>query len=500
MSAVFNRKGVLSTVGLSLMTVVSAVAGLNVALPSLAVELSATQTQLTWIADSYTVVFAGLLLLAGAIGDKYGRKNILAIGLVIFGFASLGGFLATDANFVIWMRAIMGIGAAAIMPSTLSVITTSFPKDEKSKAVGIWVAIVSAGAIVGLFGSALLLEFYAWNSFFALNLILAAISWIGTIKFVPESKDEVLNRLDYFGGILSVIGIGALVFGIIEGPENGWSNPITITSLTFGILGLIFFVLWELRLKNPLLDPRLFKNRGFSAGTISITLQFFGQFGFIFLVVQYLQFVVGFSALESALRILPMALVVGPTSRFAGKLNKTISQKYLGSIGMFMFGLGLFFMRYLTPDFNYAQFLFALFFFAFGLGLAATPATTVIMSSLPQSKQGVASAVNDTAREFGAALGIAILGSALTNSYKNEMATVTANLPAEVSERINSSLAFTQINPPAQLQPVWENLVNSGFEAFSNGMSTSLTIAAISSWVAAALIFVVAPKQNQKAK
>lgn len=490
-----NKNAILVTVSIALMAVVSAVAGLNVALPAMAVDIQATQTEITWIVDSYTVVFAGLLLLVGAIGDRYGRKYILAVGLLIFGGAASFGLLVDTPNALIAVRSIMGLGAAAIMPSTLSVISASFEASEKGKAVGVWVGVASGGAIIGLFGTALLLEFFSWSSFFALNVGLALISLIGTWLYIPESKDEIVKKLDWTGGVLSVFGIGFLVFGIIEGPENGWGSAITIISLLVGALSLVGFVWWELRNPEPLLDPRLFKNKGFSAGSLSITVQFFGQFGFIFVGIQYLQIVAGFSALEAAIRILPMAFVVGPVSRLAGKWNKTIPQKYLGSAGMLFFGIGLLMMAQLTSDFSYTWFVSALLIFGFGIALAATPATTAILNSLSEEKQGVASAVNDTSREFGSALGIAILGSALNDTYRNEMSNATEGIPNQVAERIESSVAFTQVDPPAQLAPVWDELVAAGFDAFASGMNSALTIGAIAAFVTAALVLWIAPSK-----
>jgi MFS family permease len=298
----------LPTIALSLMTVVSAVAGLSLALPTIAVKLGASQTELTWIVDSYTVVFAGLLLIAGAIGDRIGRQRILLIGLLIFALGGAIGFYANTAETVILARIVMGMGAAAIMPSTLSVITTSFPPESRGKAIGIWVGVAGGGAVLGLFATALLLEWFNWNSFFALNFVLAIVSAIGTTR-VPESRESEGKKLDWIGGLLSILGIGGLVFGIIEGPENGWDSVESTSGMIIGSLALIGFVLWELRSKNPLLDPRLFKLRGFTSGTLSITIQFFAQFGFIFVGMQYLQFVAGKSSCCSARFTLSRGLI-----------------------------------------------------------------------------------------------------------------------------------------------------------------------------------------------
>ena len=487
----------LPTIALALMTVVSAVAGLSLALPTIAVELNASQTELTWIVDSYTVVFAGLLLVAGAIGDRLGRKRILFVGLLIFAFGGAIGFIANSADVVIAARIIMGVGAAAIMPSTLSVITTSFPPESRGKAIGIWVGVAGGGAVIGLFATALLLEWFNWNSFFALNFSLAIASAIGTIR-VPESKESEGKRLDWIGGLLSILGIGGLVFGIIEGPEKGWDSLESISGLFVGTFALIGFVVWELRSNNPLLDPRLFKLPGFTSGTLSITVQFFAQFGFIFVGMQYLQFVAGKSPLEAAMQLLWMPLVVLPGSRLAGALSKKVPQKVLGRIGLTIFAYSMVHFSALPLKFDYWYFTIGILLFGTGLSLSATPATVAITSALPNEKQGVASAVNDTAREVGSAIGIAILGAALTNTYKSEISNVTSSLPLEIGEKIERSIAFTQIQPPVSLEGIWNQLVEAGLQAFNLGVQSSLSIAGWAALVGAISVAIIAPKVTIK--
>ena len=277
MASTVNRF-TLPTIALSLMTVISAVSGLNVAIPSMAVDTGATQSEITWIVDSYTVVFAGLLLLAGALGDRFGRRNILALGLVFFAIAAGAGSFMSDPVSLIGVRILMGIGAAAIMPATLSIITSSFPPEKRAQAVSVWVGVAGAGAVLGLFASAFLLEYFEWNSFFLLNVGLAITALIGTLFAVPDSRASTQEPLDIVGGLLSVVGVASVVFGIIEGSDVGWDDTRTISALTLGALAIISFVLWELRIRHPLLDPRLFKLAGFTSGTVSLTIQFFAQF------------------------------------------------------------------------------------------------------------------------------------------------------------------------------------------------------------------------------
>ena len=493
-----RKKLIIPVVGVSLMTVVSAVAGLNMALPSMARATGATATELTWIVDAYTVVFASLLFLAGAIGDKYGRKTILAVGLVIYAVVASFGLFATDPQQLIVIRILMGVGAAAIMPSTLSVITTSFEGAERGKAISIWVGIAGGGAFVGLFGTAILLEYFSWSSFFGLNVTLATIGFIGTMAVLRDSRDDAAPPLDWAGGLLTMLGVGGIVYGFIEAPDNGWSSQGTIVGITGGAIALLAFVLWELRSPHPLLDPRLFHNRGFSAGSLSVTVQFFGQFGFIFVAMQYMQFIAGFSPLQTAARLLPIPFVLGPVARLSGKLADRVPQKFQGSIGLTFFGVAMFMFARLGTEYSFAYWTMCLVVFAMGAALAVTPATSAITHSLPIEKQGVASAMNDTSRELGSAFGIAILGAALNDTYRSGMIEATKSLPAAVAEKVQSTVAFTQMpKPDAAPEELWNGLVSAAQSAFTDGMHSALHIAGFVALVGAALVAVIAPRHPE---
>ena len=489
---------VLAVVALALMTVVSAVSGLNVALPDLARETGASQTEITWIVDAYTVVFAGLLLFAGALGDRFGRRGLLIAGLAVFGAAAALGTVTSDPQQLIVLRAFMGVGAAAIMPTTLSVITTSFPVEDRPKAIGVWVGVAGGGAVLGLFGSGFLLEFYSWSSFFVLNVALAAVALVGTLLVVPNSVDADPPRLDVVGGLLSLVGVAGTVFGIIEGPERGWSDSLTLTGLVVGAVTVAAFVLWELRVDKPMLDPRLFKNRGFSAGTLTVMVQFFATFGLFFLVIQYLQFVVGQSALEAAVSLLPLPLVMIPLARNAPRIAKHVGFRRLAPVGLALTAAGLIVISQVDADLTYGTFAAGMVLFAAGMALAGTPSTTAITESLPESKQGVASAVNDTARELGSALGIAILGSALNQQYRDGVAEAAHGLPPAVAERAESSVAFTQSEQIGQLGPAAEQLVSAAQHAFVNGISGAMTIAAGIVAVTAVVVAILAPGSAQR--
>jgi EmrB/QacA subfamily drug resistance transporter len=472
-----RRRAVLGVVAVSLMMVVSAVSGLNVALPSLATETHATQTQLQWIVDAYTVVFAGLLLFAGAVGDRYGRRETLLVGLAIFGVAAAGALLTSDPTILIGVRAAMGVGAAFVMPTTLSIITTSFPADERGRAVGVWVGVAGGGAIIGLFAAGLLLEWFSWNSFFALNVVLAAVAFAGTLAIVPSSRDEHPPALDGVSAALSLVGISGLVFAIIEGPTSGWDDPAVLVALGAGAIALVLFVVRELRKTQPMLDPRLFLLRGFGTGTLSLTAQFFAAFGFFFIVMQYLQFVNGFSALGAAAAMLPLPFILLPTARMAPRLADRVGFRRIGALGLTLIATGFFIISTLGADLVYWQFAIGIAIFALGMGLAGTPATTAIVSSLPAAKQGVASAVNDTAREVGSAFGIAVLGSVLNAGYRDGMATAVAGLPPQLAEAATSSIAFVRYGPIEQLGERGAALVTAANQAFADGVSAAVVAA-----------------------
>ena len=489
-----RRRLILAVVGVALMAVVSAVAGLNVALPSLARDTGATQTQLTWIVDAYTVVFAGLLLFAGALGDRYGRRLLLGLGLIVFGSAAALGLFVTDPEQLIVVRVLMGIGAAAIMPTTLSVITTSFPEAERPKAIGVWVGIAGGGAILGLFVTGLLLEWFPWTSFFGLNVALAIVALVGTLAVVPGSVDEQPPALDVVGALLSFVAVTATVYGIIEGPGQGWTDPATLTALAVGVFSAVGFVLWELRIKRPMLDPRLFRSRWFSSGTLSITAQFLAAFGFFFISLQYLQYVTGRSALEAAMALLPLPFVLLPTARRAPVIVARFGFHRVAPMGLVLMAVGFLILGQLGVDSPYWHFLIGLVLFGLGMGLAGTPATTAITSSLPRSKQGVASAVNDTSRELGSALGIAILGSVLNQGYRDGMADAVAGLPAGMADRVLGSIAFTGSPEIAQFGEKGARMVEQARLSFVGGVSDALLLGFGILLVAAFAVAALAPR------
>jgi EmrB/QacA subfamily drug resistance transporter len=487
-----RRGAVLRVMCLSLMMVVAAVASLNVALPGIARDTGASQTQLQWIVGAYAVAFAALLLPAGAIGDRFGRKPALMFGLGLYGLASLAALFLHSPAELISLRILMGVGAAFVMPVTLSVITAIFPPEERGKAVGTWVGVAAGGGVLGLLTSGVLLEWLSWPAIFGLNVVLASVALAGTMALVPATRDKRPPRLDFVGSLISAVALSGLVYGIIEGPERGWGNVTTIAALGTGVIGIVLFVVWELRRRDPMLDPRHFLRRGFGAGSLSISVQFFAAFGFLFLALPYLQLVMGFSPLQAAAALLPMALVVIPLSRVAPAIAGRVGVRVAGASGLALMATGFLILATLDAGSPYLHFLAGLLPFGAGMALAGAPATTAIVASLPREKQGIASAVNDVSRELGGALGIAVLGSVMNGTYRSGVADSTGSLPPAIAEQATSSLTAAQ-QIGGQLGVQGHQLVAHAQAAFVDGLTHGLLAGAAALLLGALFVALRAP-------
>lgn len=457
----------LPAVFLSLATVISAVTSLNVALPDLAADTGATQTEISWVVDAYALVFAALLLVAGAVGDRYGRRRALLAGLVLFGGASLAAMLASDVEVLIGLRVVLGVGAALVMPATLSTITTVLDDERRQQAVAIWAGVAGASAVLGLLAAGTLLEWLSWESVFGLNVGLAVIAAALVLRAVPESSERPEGRLDVVGGVLFAVAVGSVVYSIIEGPHAGWGSVETVTGLAAGASLLAVTIAWELRHPHPLLDPRLFAHRTFAASSLTITMQFAAFFGFMFLLMQYLQFVGDLSPLAAAASMLPFAVGMMGSSRGSVKIVARLGRARTVIVGLTILTGALVALSRLDSDVNYWLLFTALPFLGVGMGLSMTPSTGLLTEALPKEQQGVASAVNDLSRELGGALGIAVMGSILTDTLTDRLGTgggmgEAAHLP--------------------------EPMVAAAMDAFSDGLSTALVVAA---WTIAATLGVV---------
>jgi MFS transporter, DHA2 family, integral membrane protein len=413
-----RRWFLLAMMCLSLVLVVMSVSGLVTAIPTMQEQLNASASQIQWILDAYAIVFAGLLLTAGAIGDRFGRKRALLAGLVVFGLGSVLAGVASGAGQVIAGRAVMGIGAAFVMPATLSIITTIFPPEERTRAIAVWAGFAGAGGAIGPIVSGALLERFWWGSAVLVNLPLVAVTLIAIVAFAPESRDEERTPLDPVGAVLSLVGLSALIFAIIQGGEDGWTTASVIGAGAIALVALTLFVQWERRTEHPMLPLAFFRDRRFTQGSVVVTVAFFVMFGFFFIATQYLQFARGESPLEAGLALLPLPIMFVAFSPRSAVLAARFGAARVMAAGLLVVGAGFVMLAFLSADTPYV--LVAVAFAVLGAGMSATaaPATGEIMSSVPLSKAGVGSAVNDTTRELGGALGIAILGSIANSAYR----------------------------------------------------------------------------------
>jgi EmrB/QacA subfamily drug resistance transporter len=464
---------------------------LNVALPTLQRDLTATASQLQWMVDSYVLVFAGLLLTMGALGDRFGRKLALDAGLVIFVAASVGSAFAGSAEMLIATRALMGIGGALIMPSTLSIITATFPPHERGRAIAAWAAIAGLGIIAGPVVGGWLLEHFWWGSVFLVNVPIVTIALVAGLPLVPESKDPGATPLDPVGALLSIGGLTALVYGIIEAPDSGWTAGSTL--LAFGTAAVLLgaFVAWEFRTTHPMLQMSFFRNPRFSAASASITLIFFALFGSVFVLTQHLQFVLGYSALQAGVRITPFATLV-VAAPIAARVVERIGTKIVVAAGLAIAALGLILIAGVDAGDGYAPIGWSLALIGLGMGTTMAPATDSIMGSLPLAKAGVGSAMNDTTRMVGGALGVAIIGSVLSSSYSSTVAPALAQLPraaaAVAEDSVGGALEVAQRAGPAA-----GNLAVSARAAFVDAMGDAVLVGAAAALFGALVALALLP-------
>jgi EmrB/QacA subfamily drug resistance transporter len=489
-----GRFWLLTVAGLAVLLVISSMVALNAALPDIAVQTSATQTQLTWIVDGYTLVLACLLLPAGAIGDRYGRRGALLVGLAIFAVAAFSPIVLDSPVQIIVARAVAGLGAAFIMPATLSLLTAAFPRSERNKAVGIWAGVASSGAVVGFLGTGLLLRYFAWHSIFYAFAAASLGLFVCTLT-ITTSRDESSTPIDWIGAASIGGAVAIFVFGVVEAPTHGWTHPVVWGCMSAGVVLAALFAIVELRRKHPLLDIRLFGRPDFATGAVGITCLFFANFGFFFISMQYMQLILGYGPLQTAFALTPLAvpiMVLGATLHlYLPKIGLRIAV----SLGLLLIGAGLFSMRYLDAASTYLDLAWPLLITSAGIGLCVAPTTSAIMNAVPDEKQGVASAVNDTTREVGAAVGIAVAGSVLAAQYHNTLAPALAGFPDQVRAQALDSLAHA-LAVAGQMGPQGTRLADLATSAFIRGMDLSLLVLAATIWLAAAFVAVWAPGRN----
>lgn len=466
---------------------------LNVALPTIVDELKATNSELQWMVDSYTLVFAGLLLTAGALGDRFGRRGALQLGLLAFGAGSLLSALAADPTQLIVTRGLMGIGGALIMPATLSILTNVFPPKERGPAIGIWAGVAGIGIALGpLFGGILLEHFY-WGSVFLVNLPIVVGAAILAAVLVPTSKDPSVPKLDPVGAALSILGLSALLWAIIEAPEKGWLSAATIAIGGAGLVLIAAFALWEAFSTHPMLDVRFFKKARFTAASLAVTLVFFGLFGTTFLLTQYFQFVLAYSPLETGVRLLPFALTLMVTAPLSARAVKRVGTKVVVATGLGLVTVGLLLLLGVGVGTPYADIVWRMMVMAVGMGLTMAPATDSIMGSLPLAKAGVGSAVNDTTRMVGGSLGVAVIGSVLSSIYASKVADVFAGKPvpksAQAAAEDQLGAALVVAKEVAHAAPsLGAEIASAAKHAFVDGFHAGAVVGAVATVIGVVIV------------
>jgi EmrB/QacA subfamily drug resistance transporter len=452
----------------------------NVALPSLTRQLGAGTRDLQWIVDGYNLAFAALVLSAGSIGDRFGRRPALLTGLLGFGAASVVAALCTNPGQLIAARFVMGTFAALIFPTTLAVISNTFPeRGERAKAIGVWGAVTGLGVAVGPVTGGLLLSWFSWPSVFLALVPVSLLAAAIVFRVVPESRDPRAPRVDRLGLLTATIAIGALVYTIIEAPGRGWDSVDSLIGFTLALVATVLFVRIERRREHPMLDVSLFRERAFSAASGSITVAFFALFGFIFLITQYFQFIRGYSTLSTGVRILPVALSIGIASVLGARLAERLGTRVIVSSGLLLFGGAFLWISQAATNTSYTIIVVQMLMMGSGLGMTSAPATESILSVLSPAKAGVGSAVNDATREAGGTLGVAIIGSVYASLYTSSLAHgAIAKLPAQALQSAKSSvgagLAVAERAPHA-LQAGAIDAVQS---AFMSGLHAGCFVAA----------------------
>ena len=480
-----RRAAVLATVCLAVLAINLDTTIVNVALPSLSRQLSAGTSTLQWVVDGYSLAFAALVLTGGSIGDRFGRRPVLLLGLVGFAVASALGGVFHSAAVLVLLRFVMGAFAALIYPTTLSIITNSYPdRRERAAAIGVWGAVTGLGVAVGPVTGGLLLAHFWYGSVFLALVPAAVVAAVATVLTVPESRQPGSARLDPPGLLTSSAAIGLLVYTVIEAPQYGWGAARTIAGFAGTVVIGAVFVLVERRTVAPMLDVSLFRVPAFSAASGAVTVAFFALFGFIFLITQYFQFIRGYGTLSTGVRILPVAVSIAVGSVASARLASRIGTRVIVVCGLAIFGIAFAWIAVSATNEPYLQIAAQMVIMGTGLGLTSTPATESILSVLPPAKAGVGSAVNDATRELGGALGVAVIGSVFSSAYLSRLtASPVHALPAPAFAAARSSVAAALVI--ARQAPDSTHLIQGVIASFMSGLHFACVIAAVVCWAGA---------------
>jgi len=471
----------------------------NVALPALVRQTGATTTDLQWVVDAYNLTFAALVLAAGSLSDRLGRKGMLLAGLAVFGASSLAGSFATSAGQLIAARAVMGLGAAMMFPSTLSLLTNTFTaRRERAAAIGIWGASAGVGIALGPIAGGWLLESFWWGSIFVFLVPVAAVVALLVAWQVPTSRDPRTPPVDWLGFALSTAGMGLIVYGLIQAPGWGWGSATTIGVLAVGIAVLAALVAVERRTASPMIDVSLFRNPRFTAASGSVAVAFFGLLGFIFLMTQYFQVVRAYSPLATGVRLLPVAVSVGVASVVGTRLAVRIGNKVIVASGLLFFCAAMLWISTVTQSTSYGIIAAQMVVLGFGMGFTQAPATEAIMGAVPKQKAGIASAVNGSTRLFGGTLGVAVIGSVAASLYTSRLTELMpSGLPARAVTAAKGSVggaaAAAQQLTNAGLAGPGDRLASAAVLAFLHSLTGACLVAAAVTAIGVPLVALLLP-------
>ncbi|MFE2868092.1 MFS transporter [Embleya sp. NPDC059259] len=492
-----RRWAILGVLVISLLVVVLDNSILNVAIKTIADPdkgLGATQSELQWAINSYTLVFAGLLFTAGILGDRFGRKRTLLFGMVVFGLASLLSAYSQSPEQLIAARAVMGFGGAFVMPATLSIISNVFEPQERAKAIGIWSGAVGLAIAIGPITGGVLLDHFWWGSVFLINVPIVLVGIVAMLLLVPDSRDPKPGRLDPIGVVLSIAGLVSLVYGIIRGGDAGWGSAEVLGTIVLGLLVLGFFVWFEKRSDHPALDVKFFRDPAFSAAAGAIGLVFFALMGVTFFMAFYLQSVRGYTPLQTGLLLLPLAIAQLMFSARSSGMVKRFGVRAVTTGGMLVVGLS--FLSFLWMDRTSPIWILCVVFFFQGAGMAHVmpPATNSIMSSLPREKAGAGSAVSNTVRQVGGALGVAILGSVLSSVYRDRISGDLDKLPPNVPKGPAGDSVEATLSVAGRLGDKGAALVDPAKDGFIEAMHAASIGSAVVGLIGAVVVFLWMPR------
>ena len=488
-----RRWAILAVMSLSLVIVILNNVTLNVALPELSKELNADNTDLQWMVDAYALIFGGTLLVMGAIGDRFGRKPALQLGLIMVAITSgATAMYASTSEHVILARAVMGLGAALVMPATLSVVVVVFPSEERGKAVGIWAAMAGAGAPIGLIVGGWSVENYGWEMVFWINVPVIVLALILGFFLVPNSRDSQKRPLDLFGSLLSIGALLSILYAIIEAPNAGWTSIETLGIGALGVLLTLAFIKWERTTEHPMLPISLFGKMGFTMGLVAISLAFFVMFSFMFTQMLHFQLVRGHTALAAAIRFIPLPLGLMPAAANSDKLVAKFGNNNVVALGLTLVCAGMLLFTTVEVGTEYLRIALTFFILGLGMGLTMAPSTTLVMDSIPEDKAGVGSATNDASREVGGALGIAIGGSVLNQIYQDKLV-IPEGMEAYSTVLTESFPAAMRIG----LEMGNMDLIHNARLAFMDGMVGSAMVSAGIALITAILVKLYMPGKTE---